>query len=77
VLTGFTIALGMWLVLVAVHVYNVMGSAANPLGDWVGQTVVTGVVGLAVMLAFLAVLLVVFSELGHADPAPEPWPPEE
>ncbi|APW96268.1 hypothetical protein CHINAEXTREME_00160 [Halobiforma lacisalsi AJ5] len=46
-------------------------------GSWVGQHGFGGLMGLIVMGAFLALVLVAFAELGEPDPAPGEWPPEE
>lgn len=45
-------------------------------GD-VGQTTAAGIVGLGVLIALLLFSLSLFSGLGHDEPAPETWPPED
>lgn len=70
-----------WVLLTGLAVFAAMESfwTANGVarGDFVGQTAVSGVIGLLV-LAGLAVLLgVVYAELGETTPAPSAWPPGE
>lgn len=43
----------------------------------VGHTAAAGVVGLGVLIALLLFSLSLFSGLGHDEPAPETWPPED
>lgn len=63
-----------WIVFTAVQV----------LGDinyWapadVGHTAGAGVVGLLVLTAVLVATLTLYSGLGHSEPAPDTWPPED
>ncbi|QLG61404.1 hypothetical protein [Halorarum salinum] len=76
VLTALAVGFGAWLVVIAFRTMNNMESVwASSAG--VGYTAVSGLVGLAVMVAALALLFVLFGEIGESDPGPEPWMPEE
>ena len=75
--TAFVLALVGWIVLKAGAVIGLMESiwAAPEYGPWVGQIAVSGIVGLAVMAVFVALLIGLFGELGEVSPAPSTWPP--
>lgn len=63
-------AAAIWVVLTMLQVYGRMGPLS---GGGVGQTPISGVVGLLVMGGLLALLLVLFGELSEEEPAPDPW----
>ncbi|PSQ11947.1 hypothetical protein BRC93_03380 [Halobacteriales archaeon QS_5_70_15] len=76
---AFVLALVGWLVVKAGTVLATMGSLwTTPAdGPWVGQVAASGVVGLAVMAVFVALLVGLFGELAETSPSPSTWPPEE
>lgn len=61
----------IWVILTMLQVYNRMGPLSS--GSGVGQTPISGVIGLIVLGGLLALLLTLYGELSEADPAPEPW----
>jgi hypothetical protein len=63
-------AAAIWVVLTMLQVYGRMGPLS---GGGVGQTPISGIVGLLVMGGLLALLLVLFGELSEEEPAPDPW----
>lgn len=76
------VAFGLWTAVVAVRTLNTiegawLGTSDAALGDFVGQTLASGVVGIVVMVAGVVMLFVMFGELEESEPAPSPWPPEE
>lgn len=76
VLTFAVLAIMAWLVLNALKVGSLVQSPLAWETPTVGQGALGGLVGLLVMVTFLGLLLVLFSEIGHGDPAPDTWPPE-
>lgn len=74
VVTFGLIFLGVWVGMISVRVFNVMGGIE--MGNWVGRHGIGGLMGLIVMLVFIGLLIVTFGELGETDPAPGKWPPE-
>lgn len=75
-LTAMVVAIMAWFVVVAFRTFNSMESIWVP-SDNIGYIAASGIMGLGVMLAVLALLFVFFGELGESDPGPEPWAPEE
>jgi hypothetical protein len=75
VLPVATVGAAGWLGLTVLQVVGVM----DPLwgGESVGQTATTGLVGALVIALAIGMLLVLFGELGHRNPEPQTWPPEE
>jgi cytosine/uracil/thiamine/allantoin permease len=73
-LTLFLIAGMGWIVFTAAQVLGGI-NYWNPAD--VGQTAGAGVVGLLVLTAVLVAGLTLFSGLGHDEPAPNTWPPED
>jgi len=63
-------AAAIWVVLTMLQVYGRLGPLSS---GGVGQTPISGLIGLAVMGGLLALLLVLYSELSETEPAPEPW----
>jgi hypothetical protein len=63
-------AAAIWLVLTMLQVYGRLGPLSS---GGVGQTPISGLVGLAVLGGALALLLVLYGELSETEPAPEPW----
>lgn len=63
-------AAAIWVVLTMLQVYGRMGPLSS---GGVGQTPISGLVGLVVLGGLLALLLVLYAELSEEEPAPEPW----
>lgn len=70
--TFAVLLVGIWTVLVWLDVYVSIEWAS---ADFVGQSFVSGVVGLIVLAVLFGLLVVLYGELGETDPAPDPWPP--
>jgi hypothetical protein len=60
----------IWVVLTMLQVYGRMGPLSS---GGVGQTPISGLLGLVVLGGLLALLLTLYGELSEAEPAPEPW----
>lgn len=67
---GLLFALG-WLLLSAVRVLSQMGPLSTE--GFVGQSGWSGLVGVLVIAAVVALGVVLYSELSQTSPAPEPW----
>ncbi|WP_049935902.1 hypothetical protein [Haloplanus natans] len=63
-------AAGIWIVLTMLQVYGRLGPLSS---GGVGQTPISGLVGLVVLGGTLVLLLALYGELSEMDPAPEPW----
>ncbi|AXG11145.1 hypothetical protein [Haloplanus rubicundus] len=63
-------AAAIWVVLTMLQVFGRLGPLSS---GGVGQTPISGLVGLAVLGGALALLLVLYGELSETEPAPEPW----
>lgn len=72
-ITFAALAVAIWSVVVW---FEVFGSIEWASMDYIGRAAPSGVVGLVVLAAFLALLVVLFGELGEEEPSPESWPPE-
>ncbi|WP_323190170.1 hypothetical protein [Halostella sp. PRR32] len=75
VLLAAVVLLGAWLLLSAMNVFVSMGQT-GPFEGYVGHTPASGWAGLAVIVALLGFLVVLYSELGEPGPLPESFPPE-
>lgn len=75
VTVGILIAV-LWTLLTILDVTGRFDWLAFDTGDTIGQTAVGGIVGLVVLVVFLALLVGLYSEVTEADPAPEAWPPQ-
>jgi hypothetical protein len=73
IVTFGVLAAAVWILLTVLQVFERLGPLSS---GGVGQTPISGLVGLAVMGGLLAVLAVLYSELGETEPSPDPWPPE-
>jgi hypothetical protein len=71
-----TLLFGGWVVLKGLEVLNT-AEASFATGTTIGQTVVSGIVGLLVLVVVLGFLFVLYGELGENDPTPETFPPEQ
>lgn len=72
-ITFAALAVAIWSVVVW---FEVLGSIEWASMDYIGRAAPSGVIGLVVLGAFLALLVVLFGELGEEEPSPESWPPE-
>jgi len=63
-------AAGIWIVMTMLQVYGRLGPLSS---GGVGQAPISGLIGLAVLGGTLALVLVLYGELGETEPAPEPW----
>ncbi|WP_435185893.1 hypothetical protein [Halobellus sp. EA9] len=66
----------LWTVLTILDIAGQFNWMAFDTSAYVGRTAVGGVVGLLVLIAFLGLLVGLYSEVTEADPAPETWPPQ-
>ena len=73
IVTFGVLAVAVWVLLTILQVFERLGPLSS---GGVGQTPISGLVGLAVMGGLLAVLALLYSELGETEPSPDPWPPE-
>lgn len=73
-ITVFVLLFGGWVVLKGLEIINT-AEASFSTGTTVGQTLVSGIVGLFVLVLVLALLFVLYGELGEDDPTPETFPP--
>lgn len=72
---------GAW---VAVNVFRVFdtipsiwgGDGVEAVGEAIGQTAFSGVVGLLVMVAVLGLLVALYGALSETGPTPDRFPPE-
>lgn len=72
-ITLAALAVAIWSVVVWFEVLNgIEWSSMN----YIGRSAPSGVIGLIVLGAFIALLVAVFGELGEEEPTPESWPPE-
>jgi lipopolysaccharide export LptBFGC system permease protein LptF len=66
---------GLWVLLVGIDIAGTLGSlAAN---GYVGPGLVSGLAGLAVIGGFLALVVVLYGEVGEVSPAPGAWQSEK
>jgi hypothetical protein len=75
-LTVLVLLSGGWVVLKGLAVLNT-AEASFATGITIGQTIVSGIVGLLVLVVVLGFLFVLYGELGEDDPAPETFPPQQ
>jgi hypothetical protein len=67
------LAVAIWAVVVWFEVLELIDWTSM---DYIGRSAPSGVVGLVVLAALIALLVAMFGELGEEEPAPESWPPE-
>ncbi|MFB6255162.1 MAG: hypothetical protein ABEH58_00270 [Haloplanus sp.] len=70
IITLAVFAAAIWVILKMLQVYEQLGALSS---GGVGQTPVSGLIGLAVLGGTLALMLVLYGELSEEEPAPEPW----
>lgn len=76
VLVFAVLLFGGWLAMKWLDVLETMQMIGElGLGQAVGQTLVSGVIGLIVMAVTVGLAVVLFAAMGEADPAPETFPP--
>lgn len=75
-ITSAVLLAGAWIVYQWLHIYET-AAASWVVGNYVGQTTVTGIVGLLVMLGLVAFVALLYSNLGEPEPAPDQFPPEQ
>ncbi|MFB6236125.1 MAG: hypothetical protein ABEH81_04345 [Halopenitus sp.] len=66
----------VWTLVVVAEVASSFAWANWAVQDFVGQSAMSGIVGLAVMAILLGLLVVLYGELSETEPNPTPWPPE-
>jgi hypothetical protein len=66
-----------WTLLITYEVATAFDWARWTSGDYVGQTAVSGIVGMLVLVVTLGLLVTLYGEASAGEPAPEPWPPAE
>jgi len=66
----------VWTLAAVAEVASAFDWANWAVQDFVGQTAMSGIVGLAVMATLLGLLVVLYGELSETEPNPTPWPPE-
>jgi hypothetical protein len=76
VLLAAVLLVGAWLILTALNVFVSMGQT-GPYEGYIGHTPGSGWVGLAVIVALLGFIVVLYSELGESGPLPQSFPPED
>lgn len=80
VVTFATLVAIVWSLMNVVHVLQVMegmwGGSSVAVGDFVGQTAASGIVGALVMAALVVLLVYLVADLGEPEPRPSPWPLE-
>lgn len=64
-----------WVVLSVLRIFNTIPSIWSG-GDFVGQSSLSGLVGLAVLFVFIGLLIALYSALEETSPMPERFPPE-
>lgn len=67
------LAVVIWSVVIWFEVLNGIEWASM---DYIGRSAPSGVIGLIVLGAFIALLVAIYVELGEEEPAPQSWPPE-
>jgi TRAP-type C4-dicarboxylate transport system permease small subunit len=67
---------GGWIILTGLWVADT-AALGLATGETVGQTVMSGVIGLLVMFAILLLAFVLYGELGEQEPEPETFPPQQ
>lgn len=75
-ITVVVLLAGGWIVLVGLRVADT-AALGIATGETVGQTIMSGVIGVLVMFAFLLLAFTLYGELGEQEPRPETFPPQE
>ena len=79
VLTLVLLTLMVWLLVTILRIGVDVTRRWEPgaAGEYIGASPIGGAMGVLVMLGVLVLLLVLYSEVGHSEPGPSTWPPEE
>lgn len=65
-----------WIVLVGLGMADT-ASLGIATGETVGQTVMSGVIGILVVFGVLLLAFALYGELGEQEPEPETFPPQQ
>ena len=88
ILLAGVLLFGAWVALTVFRVYDVMESiwaigsfekefrGVEFVGEAIGQTAFSGIVGLLVMLGVLGLLIALYGALSESEPLPDRFPPE-
>jgi len=76
ILTFVVLGAFIWLSLTALEVLSTIDYATGT-GSSVGQNALGGIAGVLVLTIVLGTLVVLYSEITEADPAPQSWPPSD
>jgi uncharacterized membrane protein YuzA (DUF378 family) len=74
ILTFVVLGAFVWLLLTLFDVLSTIDFATGT-GSFVGQNALGGIAGVMVLAIVLGTLVVLYSEITEADPAPQSWPP--
>lgn len=66
----------LWTIVTALNTVGMMQPYGGLGAEYVGQAFLSGAVGLLVLLVFASAVVLVFSEAGESDPAPDEFPPQ-
>jgi len=76
ILTFVVLGAFVWLLLTLFDVLSTIDFATGT-GSFVGQNALGGIAGVMVLAIVLGSLVVLYSEITEADPAPQSWPPSD
>ncbi|GCF14706.1 hypothetical protein Harman_26410 [Haloarcula mannanilytica] len=76
ILTFVVLGAFVWLLLTLFEVLSTIDFATGT-GSFVGQNALGGLAGVFVLAIVLGTLVVLYSEITEADPAPQSWPPTD
>jgi hypothetical protein len=76
ILTFVVLGAFVWLLLTLFEVLSTLDFTTGT-ASFVGQNALGGIAGAMVLAIVLGALVILYSELTEADPAPQSWPPSE
>jgi len=76
ILTFVVLGAFVWLLLTLFEVLSTLDFTTGT-ASFVGQNALGGIAGVMVLAIVLGTLVVLYSEITEADPAPQSWPPSE
>lgn len=76
ILTFVVLGAFVWLLLTLLEVASAV-EVATGTASFVGPNALGGIAGVFTLVILLGALVVLYSELTEADPAPQSWPPTE
>lgn len=76
ILTFVVLGAFVWLLLTLLEIASLIDLTTGT-ASYVGQNALGGVAGVLTLAILLGALVVLYSELTEADPAPKSWPPTE